>query len=283
MVDNDRGAIDPGVGAATLTGALTNGVATERFIYWGDNDGGTDPAAWDNEVALGLSAGGSFTSVVNGLIYGVPYFYRCYASNNFGVAWAPAGSSFKSERFIAPVMSVSNGLALWLDAADASTLWRDIGGVIPAMLDGDLVGRWDDKSGNARHVTDVSGNVPTLSASVSNLNNHSALFFDIDHLGRANDLGIVGNADRTVVSVWANHEVTGQNYQHTLHFGQPSVGRAYGHVAYRNSSGRIAGQMWGQPFNTTEPGTAAPTMALSMWDGDGGTGANGLNQWFVNR
>jgi hypothetical protein len=40
-----------------------------------------------------------------------------------------------------------DGLALWLDAADAGTLWEDTAGTVAATNNG-RVARWDDKSGN---------------------------------------------------------------------------------------------------------------------------------------
>lgn len=41
---------------------------------------------------------------------------------------------------------------LWLDATDTATLWQDTAGTTPAG-DTNSVARWDDKSGNGRHVT----------------------------------------------------------------------------------------------------------------------------------
>jgi hypothetical protein len=43
-----------------------------------------------------------------------------------------------------------DGLALWLDASDASTLWADTNATTAATNNG-LVARWDDKSGNGNH------------------------------------------------------------------------------------------------------------------------------------
>jgi len=55
--------------------------------------------------------------------------------------------------------------ALWLDAADSSTLFDAVsGGSTPA--DGGSILRWEDKSGNGRHVTNASGaNRPTRQTS----------------------------------------------------------------------------------------------------------------------
>lgn len=61
------------------------------------------------------------------------------------------------------------GLALWLDASDASTLFQDAAATTPATATSDPVGAWLDKSGNARHVTQsVSGSRPTISATKQN-------------------------------------------------------------------------------------------------------------------
>jgi hypothetical protein len=46
-----------------------------------------------------------------------------------------------------------SGLALWLDAADAATLFQDSGGTIPVTANGQPVGRWSDKSGFGRNGT----------------------------------------------------------------------------------------------------------------------------------
>jgi hypothetical protein len=53
------------------------------------------------------------------------------------------------------------GLALWLDARDASTLFQASNGTTPVTADGDVVGYWGDKSGNGRHMLQATtGNKP---------------------------------------------------------------------------------------------------------------------------
>jgi hypothetical protein len=59
------------------------------------------------------------------------------------------------------------GLALWLDASDASTLFQASNGTTPAVADGDVVGYWGDKSSNARNVTQGT-NKPVLKLAVKN-------------------------------------------------------------------------------------------------------------------
>lgn len=64
------------------------------------------------------------------------------------------------------------GLSLWLDAADRTTLYdADTAGNLQ-LTDAAAVGRWEDKSGNARHfIQATAGDRPTLGASGANLVN----------------------------------------------------------------------------------------------------------------
>jgi hypothetical protein len=59
-----------------------------------------------------------------------------------------------------------SGLAVWLDASDASTLFdATSGGSLPS--NGSDVKRWEDKSGNGRHFT-ASSNVPSRATTAVN-------------------------------------------------------------------------------------------------------------------
>jgi len=68
------------------------------------------------------------------------------------------------------------GLALWLDAADSSTLFdADTGGSLPG--NSVTVGRWEDKSGKGRHATEgTNENRPTRST--ASVNGLDAILFD---------------------------------------------------------------------------------------------------------
>jgi hypothetical protein len=69
-----------------------------------------------------------------------------------------------------------SGLQLWLDAADASTLFDATSGGSLVAADGG-VARWEDKSGNARHATQgTSGNRPLRKTNQQNA--LGALLFD---------------------------------------------------------------------------------------------------------
>ncbi len=172
-------------------------------------------------------------------------------------------------------------LKLWLDASDLGTLFQDSAGTQPVTGQGQSVGLWKDKSASETHVSEAT-NRPTYIAWTPNLNLLPALHFDADKLQATNATGITGNADRTVITVWANAVNTGQNFQHTFHMGTPVSNQAYGMSVSRSSSNRIGNHYWGGSFDTTMNGNAVPRVAMAVWDGDGGTAGNGLDSWYVD-
>lgn len=57
--------------------------------------------------------------------------------------------------------------ALWLD--DTTNLWQNSNGTTPAIANADPIGRWDDRSGNAKHVSQAGAtNRPTLALAAIN-------------------------------------------------------------------------------------------------------------------
>lgn len=59
-----------------------------------------------------------------------------------------------------------SGLVFWV-IPDISTMWQDTGATTPVASDADPVGRWDDQSGNANHVTGVN-TYPTYRVNIEN-------------------------------------------------------------------------------------------------------------------
>lgn len=99
-------------------------------------------------------------------------------SRRFAPNWTPA--------------ALGSALALWLDAADASTI----------TLNGSTVSQWNDKSGNGRNVSQATAaNQPTFTA--SGLNGKPVLTFDgADWLFNANPGALIRNvAGGTVAGV----------------------------------------------------------------------------------
>ncbi|MEM7391288.1 MAG: hypothetical protein AAF492_02985, partial [Verrucomicrobiota bacterium] len=131
-------------GQAGLNGRLTDGGGGDITIYFGASDGGTVKAAWDQALPLGNLAEGPFSTSVTGLLYGLPYFYRCYVTNAFGEAWANTSLVFKT---LSPIRIPSSigGLELWLNASTIGSNGNDV------------VGFWPDDSGNGHHIDNLTG------------------------------------------------------------------------------------------------------------------------------
>jgi hypothetical protein len=71
----------------------TGGESPNVTIYWGDNDGGTSPGSWDNSVDVGVQ-NGAFSTNLGGLATGTDHFFRCFAINSAGSAWASSTATF---------------------------------------------------------------------------------------------------------------------------------------------------------------------------------------------
>lgn len=100
------------------------------------------------------------------------------------------------------------GLSLWLDASDPSTLFQNSTLATPASADGDPVGGWKDKSGNARNALQATAGIrPALKTGIQN-GKPVVRFNGTDtYLGVANNL-VHGAAGCTVFmvigfTVWA--------------------------------------------------------------------------------
>ena len=89
-----------GASGITLTTAILNGQLTaanpnpDTIIYWGPTDGVTNKTAWSNWIDLGVLTNWSFSAPVSGLLANGTYYYRCYATNVNGDAWAPSTTNF---------------------------------------------------------------------------------------------------------------------------------------------------------------------------------------------
>ena len=106
VVDN-TGASGITTNTAMLGGVLisTGRASTTVCAYWGPADGGTTTGLWAHCVALGQLGVGAFSTNITGLTAGTSYFYRCWASNVAGTAWAPASVAFQAAAAVRLVTS----------------------------------------------------------------------------------------------------------------------------------------------------------------------------------
>ncbi|MDI6773972.1 MAG: DUF2341 domain-containing protein [Verrucomicrobiota bacterium] len=99
VVCNGSGASNVAATNAMLNGLLTStGTAqTAVWVFWGDNDGGTAPIAWDHAVDFGArTQGEAMAYSACGLNPNGVYYYRFYAENANGGTWASSSESFNT-------------------------------------------------------------------------------------------------------------------------------------------------------------------------------------------
>jgi hypothetical protein len=93
------------------------------------------------------------------------------------------------------------GLQLWIDFSDASTLFTDAG-TTPVSSDGDAIYQANDKSGNSRHLTQVTlANRPLYKTFIKNGLSISRFDGINDYLLRSDALGFTGNPDINIYIV----------------------------------------------------------------------------------
>jgi len=246
-VDNS-GASDIQATSVTLGGEVTDtgGAIPGVTLYWGDNDGGTDPAAWDTTIPFGAQ-GGSFSAGVSSLTPSTTYYFRCFASNPAGDDWANSSATFSTLAPPNPPSVVNNAASsVTFTTADVNGTVTATGGETPNVTiyfgdndGGTTPGNWDD-----------SVSIGAQSGVFSN--SRFALTHDTTYYYCA----FVENSGG---SAWAPLSA---NFT-TLAYSLPVVTTA----AATNITGTAA-QLGGE---ITSTGDDAPTVTIFWGDNDGGT------------
>jgi autotransporter-associated beta strand protein len=90
-----------GLNQANLRGELLvdAGLPTQIRCYYGDNDGDTNPAAWDQVIDLGNQPIGALSTVITGLTPGPVYYFRFRATNSGSDDWSFNSQSFQIQQW----------------------------------------------------------------------------------------------------------------------------------------------------------------------------------------
>lgn len=150
-----------------------------------------------------------------------------------------------------------NGLQLWLDAADESTLFDATTGGSPVAANGG-VARWDDKSGNARHFTQSTGGRRPL-RKTSQQNGKDTLLLD------GSDDCLVGSdfLDLTSrgMSAFLVYKRNATGFRHEL-LSKTQTSSGFGWVFYHGSGGELN-------FRTQGSGRATAISTAASVSADG--------------
>ena len=131
-IDNANGASNVLSISATLCGTLTStgGVPTRAYAYWGESDGGTTNANWSHASNLGTNAAGPLSLAVTNLTPNRLYYYRFYATNLSGQAWATTTTNFTTLAASGPAFVVLGEATHFTLLAGAEITYPGAGTVI---------------------------------------------------------------------------------------------------------------------------------------------------------
>ncbi len=94
---------------ATLNGAVSDigSEAPTVTVFHGPVNGGTTPGAWAASTSVGPGSG-AMTAAVSGLSPATTYYFRAFAQNEGGAAWAATSTSFATLPLSAPLVENRN-------------------------------------------------------------------------------------------------------------------------------------------------------------------------------
>lgn len=98
----------------------------------------------------------------------------------------------------------TSGLILQLEADDLSTQFQDIAGATAVTANGDVVGKWNDKSGNAFHVTAPADDTTRATHIISGALHRNSCDGINDVFQRASALGLWANGAGTIMVAFRN-------------------------------------------------------------------------------
>lgn len=137
---------------AELNGEVTEtgGADPSITFFYGTSDGGTIPGAWEHSVDIGNEAS-VFSTEISGLTPETQYFYRAFAQNSGGPAWAAASVSFTTAAILPPAITNTSATNVTGTAAKVGGEVTESGGDPPVVTlfwgdndGGTNAGSWDN-------------------------------------------------------------------------------------------------------------------------------------------
>ncbi len=123
--------IDAEVGAEVSN---DGGDSPSLTLYWGDNDGGTNPAEWDHSISFGTHATGSgATRRIESLTELTTYYYRAYAENRAGSDWADVSNQFTTPEVDLAVLANAEPTSVTAGSARLNGVVSGTGGEPPVV------------------------------------------------------------------------------------------------------------------------------------------------------
>jgi len=118
-VNNSTGGTPVSATSSIVRGNLTAGGQASAWICWGTSDAGTNSMTnWPSTACVGpVMQGDTFSTLASGLATNVTYWYRCFVSNAYGIAWASSATSFNA---VPPGVMNSGGFVTnyWLNGTN---------------------------------------------------------------------------------------------------------------------------------------------------------------------
>jgi hypothetical protein len=160
-INNTNGASNVMSISATLNGTLTStgGVPTQVSVYWGTNNGGTTFANWGHTNNLGTNSAGLLSADVTGLTPNTTYYYRFFATNIDGSAWAAATTNFQTLTSSGPSAINLGSTANFTILAGAAVTAG------PGIINGDVGASPIDGASIGIPAAQVNGNIYKVDAS----------------------------------------------------------------------------------------------------------------------
>ena len=239
-----------GPGSATLNGTLVYpqfDVNSYAFVYWGTNDGGNNPAAWKNVTALGLQGAGPLSTNLTGLA-ATPYYYRLFATNAYGQAWASSSASFtpySAGHVPANITWRGDGVNNFWDTNTNNPVWANTGTNV-AFWNGDSVTFNDSGSNNVPVVLNATNQPAALEVNAS----HNYTFAGAGNIAGVTGLQKDGSGTLTLLTTNTYLGPTVIN-NGTVQVGNGSISGSLGAGNITNNATLI----FNQPDNNTITGT----------------------------